>query len=198
MWRAGDVRLAAANSVEKVCSPALQNFLRVVGAVFREGRGGPHDARRSQSKTPVVDLRRQTDETEDRIVIQPNFLQRSTSDFFNRSGMTFSLCTRTLSNINAICQILRCRQMRDDAAGATDRATRRRAFAADRAARPAAPASQGRSLVRSRALGCRAARRGRRAPATRWMRWTCSARCPRAPGARCTGVVSPLHARPAS
>ena len=41
-------------------------------------------------------------------------------------------------------------------------------------------------------LGARAARRGRRAPAARRMRWTCwppAARCPRAPGARCTGVV---------
>ncbi len=42
-------------------------------------------------------------------------------------------------NINTICHILRCRKMRDDAAGATDRATRRRAFASGGAARQAAP-----------------------------------------------------------
>ena len=36
-----------ADFVEKVCSPALQNFFGVVGAVFRERRGGPHGARPS-------------------------------------------------------------------------------------------------------------------------------------------------------
>jgi hypothetical protein len=75
-----------ADSVEKACSPALQNFLGVVGASLRDGRGGPRDPRPNQSKTPVVDLRRQRDETEDRIVIPTNFRRRSTFDFFNRIG----------------------------------------------------------------------------------------------------------------
>ena len=76
-----------ADSVEKVCLRTRRNFLRAVGAVFRERRGGPHGARPSQSKTPVADLRRQTDEIEDRIVSQAKFLERSTSDFFNKIGL---------------------------------------------------------------------------------------------------------------
>ena len=75
-----------ADCVEKVCSLALPNFLGVVGAVFREGREGPHGVRPGQSKTPVVDLRPQSDETEDRIVIPTNFRQRLTFDFFNTIG----------------------------------------------------------------------------------------------------------------
>src|SRR4051794_23727696 len=47
-----------ADSVEKVCLRTRRNFLRVVGAVFRERRGGPHGAQPSESKTSVVDLRR--------------------------------------------------------------------------------------------------------------------------------------------
>ena len=49
------------DSVEKVCLLALQKFLGVVRAVFRERHGGPHGARPNQSKLPVVDLQRQTD-----------------------------------------------------------------------------------------------------------------------------------------
>ena len=60
---------------------ALRNSLSVVGAVFRERRGRPRGARPRQSETPAVDLR-----IEDRMVIQTKFLQRSTSDFFNRIG----------------------------------------------------------------------------------------------------------------
>ena len=48
--------------------------------------GGPHDARPSQSKVPVVDLQRQPDEIEDLTAIQTNFRERSTFDFFNRIG----------------------------------------------------------------------------------------------------------------
>ena len=77
--------LFMADSVEKVCLRTWRNFLRGVGAVVDKGAGGPHGARPSKSKTPVVDLRRQTDEIEDRLVVQANFLQRSTSELFQQN-----------------------------------------------------------------------------------------------------------------
>ena len=75
-----------ADSVEKISSSTLRNFLRLVGADFRERRGGPHRPLPSQPKTRLIDLRQQTNQIEDLISIQVNFLQRSTFDFFNRIG----------------------------------------------------------------------------------------------------------------
>jgi len=66
--------------------PAPHNFLGVVGAVFRERREGTSWRATESIQTPAIDLRRQTDSIEDRTVIQAKFLERSTSDFFNRIG----------------------------------------------------------------------------------------------------------------
>jgi hypothetical protein len=76
--------LLCADSVEKVSWWRPRDFFRVVGAAFQERCGGPHRPRPSQPKTPAIDLRQQAEEIEDRIVIQANFFERLTSDFFNR------------------------------------------------------------------------------------------------------------------
>src|SRR5437588_5111269 len=70
--------------VEKVSSSTPRNFLRAAGAVFRERCGGPHRPRPSQSKTRAIDLRHQTNQIEELIVVPANFARRSTFDFFNR------------------------------------------------------------------------------------------------------------------